>query len=132
MRSFAAKVLLDLHDSSLLAAQRGQTQPTELNHGFRGFHGFKTLHPRRPRNGNGTEANEGNKEGFLLRSLVFKRNECLSSALQKAVFMIIPVTIIPLTSIRAFHQSSPESVHFPRFALFSLAFLMDLAEIINH
>ena len=44
-----------------------------------GFHGFRIHHPCRPRNGIGTEANEGNEEEFLLRflrSLLFRRNPC--------------------------------------------------------
>jgi hypothetical protein len=44
-------------------------------HGFHGFHGFRIPDPRRPPNGIGTEANEGNEEEFLLRflrSLLFK------------------------------------------------------------
>jgi hypothetical protein len=34
-------------------------------------------------------------------------------------------------AVAHFHQSSPVSVHFPRFALFSFAFLIDLSEIIT-
>jgi hypothetical protein len=34
-----------------------------------------------------------------------------------------------MTDIRRFHQSSPESVHLPRFALFSFALSIDRSEI---